>query len=305
MLHSFAMTAVAIVARAKFARGALRTLGVVGLSGIFGLAFAGADSSPASKTRDSSGRRTEARLDLGHGVAMDFVLIPAGSFVMGSPEEAGDGDESPPHKVTLTEPFYLGKYEVTQQQWETVMGANPSRFKGAKLPVESVSWNDCQRFLAALQLSHTGRQFSLPTEAQWEYACRAGTMTRWSFGNDEALLNDYAWWQGNSGGVTHPVGEKKPNAWGLYDMHGNVGEWTADWYAKHAYDRGDVTDPHQAAMSGHSPVWRGGAWGDNPNFLRSAARNVNGVDQGHHGLGFRCVMRAIAASAASPRSLSS
>jgi formylglycine-generating enzyme required for sulfatase activity len=232
-------------------------------------------------------------IDLGHGVTMDFVLIRPGSFVMGSAAESGDEDESPAHRVTLTESFYLGKYEVTQEQWQLVTGGNPSRFKGATLPVESVSWNDCQRFLAALQ-QKTGRQFGLPTEAQWEYACRAGTTTRWSFGDDESLLDGYAWSGANSGGTTHPVGGKKPNAWGLYDMHGNVGEWTADWYAKHGYERGEVTDPHQPPSPGHSPIWRGGAWGDNSDYLRCAYRNVNGADNAHHGIGLRCVMRPTA-----------
>ena len=294
MGHFIAMMSFAIATRAKAARLALPAFMAVAL----GTAFVPAIAS------DSLRQQPEAKIDLGRGVSMDFVLIPAGSFVMGSPEEIGEGDESPAHKVTLTESFYLGKYEVTQEQWETVMGNNPSRFKGAKRPVESVSWNDCQKFLAALQRS-TGRQFSLPTEAQWEYACRAGTKTQWSCGNDEALLNEYAWSGANTGGTTHAVGEKKPNAWGLYDMLGNVGEWTADWYAKHAYDRGDVTDPHQPATPGHSPVWRGGAWGDNASFLRSAARNVNGVDQGHHGIGFRCVMRAPTAATSNAKSFSS
>src|SRR4051812_25966856 len=153
--------------------------------------------------------------DLGEGVTMDFVLIPAGSFIMGSDENTGDGDESPQHKVTLTSPFYLGKFEVTQGQWTAVMGNNPSEFKDAKRPVDNVSWNDCQDFLTKLS-AKTGRKFALPTEAQWEYACRAGTTSTWSFGEREGDAVDYGWLEPNSGGASHPVGEKKPNAWGLH-----------------------------------------------------------------------------------------
>jgi len=220
---------------------------------------------------------------------MEFVLIRPGSFLMGSPEEAGDGDESPVHTVTISRPFYLGRYEVTQEQWQEVMGSNPSRFKGPRLPVESVSWNGCQVFLQKLE-EKTGRKFALPTEAQWEYACRAGTTTRWSFGDDDAAINDYAWNGAKSGGTTHPVGEKKPNPWGLYDMHGNVWEWCADRYTKHTYSNGVTTDPVGPTLADNSPVCRGGAWGDVPDYLRCAYRNCLGAAQGHHGIGLRCVL---------------
>jgi formylglycine-generating enzyme required for sulfatase activity len=224
-------------------------------------------------------------------VTMDFILIHPGSFVMGSDENVGAGDESPQHKVTLTKPFYLGKYEVTQEQWAAVMNNDPSRCKGKTLPVDSVTWNDCQRFLAKVT-AMTGRVFSLPSEGQWEFACRAGTRTSWSCGDDEAALGDYAWLGINSAGVTHPVGTKAPNSWGLYDMHGNVGEWCADYYDKHGYSPDDVTDPTpHPSSAGHSPNWRGGAWGDPPDYLRSAYRNVNGPDNRHPGIGFRCAMQ--------------
>jgi formylglycine-generating enzyme required for sulfatase activity len=236
-------------------------------------------------------------MDLGGGVKMEFVLIQPGSFLMGTDEDSGDGDEAPVHKVTITKPFYLGRCEVTQEQWKKIMGGNPSHFKGAKLPVETVSWNDCRCFLAKLG-EKTGRKFALPTEAQWEFACRAGTTNRWSFGGSDAGMGDYAWSGANSGGTTHPVGEKKPNAWGLYDMHGNVGEWCADWYAKHAYPKGDVTDPVRAGpVPDSGPVWRGGAWGDNSDYLRCAYRNCNGPDGSHYGIGLRCVMLPDEASA--------
>lgn len=227
-------------------------------------------------------------VDLSGGVQMEFVLIPAGSFLMGSEENMGDGDESPVHRVTITQPFYFGACEVTQEQWEKIMGANPSGFQGAKLPVETVSWHDCQRFLARLG-AKTGRKFALPTEAQWEYACRAGTAAPWNFGGSESLVKDHAWMGENSEGATHPVGTKTPNAWGLHDLHGNVGEWCADWYAKHAYAAGEIKDPRGPA-TGESRVVRGGGWGEDADHVRCAVRNCNGPDGATRGTGLRCVL---------------
>ena len=134
-------------------------------------------------------------------------------------------DEKPQHRVRITKPFYLGKYLVTQEQWEAVMGSNPSQLKGPKNPVEKVSWEDCQQFLGKLNAKSAvgGGKFQLPSEAQWEYACRAGSTTKYCFGDDESKLGEYAWYNAKSGNT--PVGEKKPNAWGLYDMHGNIWEW--------------------------------------------------------------------------------
>jgi formylglycine-generating enzyme required for sulfatase activity len=235
-------------------------------------------------------------IDVG-GVPMEFVLVRAGSFLMGSAESVGVDDESPARRVTITRDFYLGKFEVTQAQWEKVMATNPSRFRGSNRPVETVSWNDCQIFLAKLAAA-TGRRFALPTEAQWEFACRAGTTSRWSFGDEESQLSDYAWSGVNAGGETHPVGTRRPNPAGLYDMHGNVGEWTADGYEKHLAFRGATVDPQQPLSAGHSPVWRGGAWGDNPDFLRSGYRNVSGVDTAQAGIGLRCVLLATETAAA-------
>lgn len=226
-------------------------------------------------------------LDLGAGVSIEFVLISAGSFLMGSPKQSGEGDESPRHRVTITQPFYLGKHEVTQEQWQRLMDANPSNFKGAKLPVDSVSWHDCQRFLEKLGTA-TGQVFALPTEAQWEYAARAGATTRWSFGDEPALAGRHAWFAENSRGTSHPVGTKAANAWGLHDLHGNIAEWCADWYAA-PYPRSDVVDP-RGPPAGDSRVVRGGAWGDDAIFIRSAYRNANGPDGANDGIGFRCVM---------------
>ena len=184
----------------------------------------------------------ELAVDLGGGLKMEFLLIPAGDFMMG--DESSE-DERPIHKVQITKPFYLGRDEVTQEQWQAVMGSNPSRFKGAKNPVESVSWEDCLKFLKKLNAMFVvrGGEYGLPTESQWEYACRAGTTSKWSFGDDAKSLGDYAWCAKNSGGATHPVGQKKPNAWGLHDMQGNVWEWCADWYVSDYSQKSPAEDP--------------------------------------------------------------
>jgi len=138
--------------------------------------------------------------------------------------------EQPPHRVQIEHPFYIGTTEVTQGQWQAVMGNNPSNFKGEdSLPVEQVSWEDCQSFLQKLSQKE-GKEYRLPSEAEWEYACRAGSTTRYFYGDEESKLGEYAWYQDNSGNMTQPVGQKKPNAWGLYDIYGNVGEWCQDWY---------------------------------------------------------------------------
>jgi len=183
-------------------------------------------------------------LDLGGGVTWEGVLIPAGSFVMGSPPgEAKTDKESAlekQHKVTLTEPFYMGKFELTQAQYEKVMGANPSTTKGESLPVHNLPWQDAQDFCAKLgKICH--RVVELPTEAQWEYACRAGTTTAYCSGNQIADLNKVGWHGGNSGGKPHPCGELAPNAWGVYDMHGNIREFVRDLFVEAPL--GDATDP--------------------------------------------------------------
>ncbi len=256
------------------------------VGGALGVAAAPTDrSAPAAPPLSPPELET---IELGNGITMEFVRVAPGTFQMGSPDEAaGASDETPCHKVTLTQPFLFGKCEVTQEQWSQIMGRNPSRFKGKKLPVDTVSWQDCQQFLAKLGEA-SGRTFALPTEAQWEYACRADTATAWNSG-EEATVPGSAWCDGNSDGRTHPVGGKKPNAWGLHDLHGNVGEWCSDWYGIH-YSPGDAIDP-QGPPGGDSKVVRGGAWGDNPSLLRSASRNANGPDGANHGIGFRCVLK--------------
>ncbi len=215
--------------------------------------------------------------DLGKGVKLELVRIPAGSFVMSSSQgEDGHRDNENQVRITISKPFYLGKYEVTQAQWQAVMGNNPSKFKGNKLPVENVSWNDAMAFCAKLTERERAAKripenmkYTLPTEAQWEYACRAETKTRFCTGNSDENLSRAAWWRGNANGSTHPIAEKTPNAWGLYDMHGNVWEWCADWYGQNLRDG---TDPAGAA-SGSLRVVRGGAWDCSAVFCRSAVRS--------------------------------
>ena len=182
-------------------------------------------------------------------------------------------DEMPAHQVRLSA-FSIGKHEVTQAQWMSVMGGkNPSSFKGDDLPVEQVSWNDAVEFCKQLS-AKTGYNFRLPTEAEWEYACRAGTNTEYSFGDDEKQLGEYAWYNGNSGDKTHPVGTRKQNPFGLFDMHGNVWEWCSDWYGENYYNQlskqGVAVNP-QGPATGKQRVVRGGSWGSFVN-LRSAYR---------------------------------
>jgi formylglycine-generating enzyme required for sulfatase activity len=154
-----------------------------------------------------------------NSISMKLVWIAPGEFKMGSND--GEDFEKPLHTVKITKGFYMGAFEVTQGQYQQVMGTNPSYFKGANLPVEQVSWDDAVEFCKKLSQKE-GKTYRLPTEAEWEYACRAGTTTKFSFGDDESQLGEYAWYGKNSGMKTHPVGKKKPNAWGLFDMHGNV-----------------------------------------------------------------------------------
>ena len=238
----------------------------------------------------------EISVDLGNGVKLEMVLIPAGEFLMGSPDSDKDArdDEKPQHRVRITKPFYLGKYLVTQEQWEAVMGNNPSYFKGPKNPVEQVSWDDCQKFLEKVNAkvgTQKGGKFALPTEAQWEYACRAGSTTKYYFGDDKAQLGNYAWYDGNSDHKTHPVGEKKPNAWGLYDMHGNVAEWCQDSY-RNAYDAWSPTDDPTGPATNSFRVFRDGGWNSVARLCRSADHHGDSPGDGFNGLGFRVLVPA-------------
>ena len=177
--------------------------------------------------------------------------------------------------MRITKPFYLGKYLVTQEQWEAVMRDNPSCFEGPKNPVDSVSWNDCQQFLGKLNAKSAagGGKFQLPSEAQWEYACRAGSTTRYCFGDDESKLGEYAWYEANSGNTTHPVGGKKPNAWGLYDMHGNGWEWCDDRGRAQSRVLRKLTNRRsEGAYQRLVLALRGGGWNYPAEDCRSASR---------------------------------
>ena len=212
----------------------------------------------------------------------EMVVIPAGSFVMGSDKRA---NEQPMHSVKLRS-FLIGKTEVTQEQWEQVMGNNPSQNKGRTLPLERVSWDDIQRFI--VKFNHkTGQKYRLPSEAEWEYAARAGSTNEWSFGDDVSKLGNYAWYGVNSGGKTQVVGQKLPNAFGLFDMHGNVWEWTQDcWHENYV---GAPTDGNSwvTSCSGSSRVLRGGCWDSYPACVRSTIRNWYGPDIRDSSIGFR------------------
>jgi formylglycine-generating enzyme required for sulfatase activity len=199
------------------------------------------------------------------GVKMEMIWCGPGTFMMGSPAtEAGRFDDEAIHPVKLTKGFWLGKYEVTQAQWESVTGENRSRFKGPERPVDSVSWDDCQRFIRKANVA-LGGVARLPTEAEWEYACRAGSGAAIA-GNGH--LGDMAWYDGNSDSQTHPVGKNQANDWGFYDMHGNVLEWCHDWFAK---TEGQAVDP-KGPPNGSFKVLRGGCWFFYERDCRSAYR---------------------------------
>ena len=217
-----------------------------------------------------------------NGVEFAFRYCPPGTFMMGSPSsDEGRYSNETQHQVTLTKGFWMMETEVTQKQWKAVMGTNPSKFKGDDLPVEQVSWNDCQEFCK--KCTKLGLPVQLPTEAQWEYACRAGTTGAYA-GN----LDEMAWYnESYAKGSTHPVGTKKPNAWGLYDMHGNVWEWCQDRYDRD-YPSGSVTDP-VGPKSGSARVDRGGGWNSIAGYCRSAGRSSDSPEYRGYSLGFRCV----------------
>ena len=244
------------------------------------------------QARAETERLAQLPREIQNSIGMELVLLEAGPFEMGSPagESGRDADEGPVHEVTISQPFYLGKYEVTQAQWQAVMGDNPS-FRsrcGHNCPVEFVSWADVQMFIAALNRREGVRTYRLPTEAEWEYAARAGTQTAYHFGNTAGELARYAWYDKRgfiTGKGPRPVGRGRPNAWGLYDMHGNVWEWVADWYGPYA--AGPVTDP-RGPSTGARRVYRGGSWSSDARDCRAASRILNTQGLRRYGdLGFR------------------
>ncbi len=225
------------------------------------------------------GTRLAPRLT--NSVGMEFVLIPAGTFTMGAIDSYPD--EQPIRTVHISQPFYLGKYEVTQAQWEAVMGYNPSAWRGQRnLPVEQVSWEDVQEFLRRLNAEEGVARYRLPTEAEWEYAARAGTTTAYSFGSDVSH-------GGNAAHMSHPVGQLKPNAWGLHDMHGNVWEWVHDWYE--TYPTGAMADLQGPAF-GVSRVFRGGGRSNVAWRCRSSSRGYSPPESRLDAVGFR-VLRTV------------
>jgi|GEM_PF-3511789 len=262
---------------------------------------AATDTSPANKTPSStlSSPRT-----ISNGYGIEFVLIPPGNFMMGSTN--GKADEKPVHQVTISYSFYLGRHEVTQAQWQSVMADNPSYFKecGGNCPVESVSWNDVQDFVNKLNEANDGFKYRLPSEAEWEYAYRGGSKADYY-----AQVFEIGWYADNSGKKTHPVGKNRPNAFGLYDMPGNVWEWCGDWYHP-SYD-GAPTDGSAWERGGDQQlrVVRGGSWNDDASFLRSAHRYQVTADLRSvvpAGFGFRVVAVARTStnsSSTSPTSL--
>ena len=287
-----------------------RLLGILLVLGVMGCDSSNKDGStakngstaktPTAKTPDAATVKkhmTPEQLALGdplvNSIGMVLVPIPAGEFMMGDPTNP----THPTHPVTLTKPFHLGAFEVTQEQYEKVMGKNPSRFKGTNNPVEKVSWDDaaefCRRLSELPEEKAAGHVYRLPTEAEWEYACRAGTTTAYSFGDDESQLGQYAWFGKNSGYATHPVGEKKPNPWGLYDMHGNVWEWCQDWYDD--YPSEPVTDP-TGPTTGSARVFRGGDLLFGAAYCRVARRRTLAPTLRSNDLGFRLALSPLGVS---------
>ncbi len=244
-------------------------------------------------------------IPLSDTVSLDMIWVEPGTFLMGSPEdELGRANDETQYEVTLTKGYWLGKFEVTQAQYEAVMGKNPSNWKGADLPVEKVTWNDAMEFCAILTASEKaagrlpeGYEYTLPTEAQWEYACRAGTTTALNSGKDLSdqeqcpEMDEVGWYKYNCDDKTHPVGQKLPNAWGLYDMHGNVREWCLDWY-KYAYPTSAVTDP-TGPETGTFRVIRGGGWSSEASRCRSAYRSNSFPDGKSNIYGFRVALTPV------------
>jgi len=239
---------------------------------------------------------------------IEMVYIPAGQFVMGS--NRGGEDERPARQVRVSA-FYMDRFEVTQKAYKALMGTEIAKFKGPDRPVERISWSGAVRYCNMRSLreglepcydagtfacNFAANGYRLPTEAQWEYACRAGTATAYGFGNDPRRLTHHAWFKANAGRQTQPVGAKRPNPWGLHDMHGNVAEWCNDFYSEDGYPPGQPTDPRGPA-TGSERVLRGGSWRSDSDRCRSAARDseqpgLTDACFGYEAYGFRCVRRA-------------
>lgn len=270
------------------------------LTFIFPIILNGAELNDKKKIINKSNVQKE-EIQIIPSLGYKMVYIKPGSFIMGTPstEDFVKGyysDDEVQHKVTLTKGFYMGVVEITQIQWNKIMKEKEALFEecGGDCPIEGVSWDMVQKFINKLNETEKANKYRLPTEAEWEYACRAGTKERFFFGNDEKLIDEYAWHIGNSGKMPHPVGQKKPNAWGLYDMYGNVYEWCED---KCDWDKGQViTDTYKDGVinplgkKGTYRIIRGGCWGGDPHSLRSAVRLADPHDIASNTVGFRLVM---------------
>jgi formylglycine-generating enzyme required for sulfatase activity len=278
---------------------ALLLLGIIVL-------FEGCSRKAPNEKSSESKSESETKIESGNSM----VLLPGGTFIMGYEDEI----DSPPHEVTVSA-FYIDTHLVTQEQYEKLMGENPSRWKGKTNPVEQMRWSDAVKYcnarseaegiepcydLNTWKCDFTANGYRLPTEAEWEYACRAGTTTAYSFGDDVSKLKAYAWFEDNSGGKPRPVGQKAANPWGLYDMHGNVWEWCNDFYKVDYYQEGPKENP-RGPQTGEAKVLRGGAWKFSAETCRSGYRyNENpgyaDVCFGYDIYGFRCVRNAGAAA---------
>lgn len=245
-----------------------------------------ATSSSNSSSSNRAGGQNQTKKRVINQAICDMVLVSGGTFTMGGTSEQGGyviNDEKPTHQVTLTS-FYISKYEVTQELWIAVMGSNPSHFKSdLKRPVECVTWEDCQKFITKLN-NLTGKEFRLPTEAEWEYSARGGNKSNGYMYAGSDNPNVVAWNSDNSGRKTHPVGTKSPNELGLYDMSGNVWEWCQDW--KDYYSSDPQTNP-AGPSTGYCRVFRGGAWNHRPTSARVSSRYEFGPTESYNGLGFR------------------
>ena len=247
---------------------------------------AAAKTHSSGKPRSATAGMSQAQKDrIIQNLINNMVYIQGGTFMMGATSEQGwdaDGDEKPAHQVTLSA-FSIGQYEVTQEEWQAVMGSNPSDFKGAKRPVDNVSWNDCQEFIRKLN-AMTGRRFRLPTEAEWEYAARGGNRSQGYKYSGSNNLNSVAWYWDNSSETTHDVGQKSPNELGIYDMSGNVWEWCSDWYGN--YSSSSQTNP-TGSYSGSSRGNLGGSWNYFARGCRVSDRSLSTPDYRSSILGFR------------------
>ena len=225
-----------------------------------------------------------------NSLGMEFIQIQAGSFKMGGDKnrEQAEDHENPIHNVSFSESIMMGKYAVTQAQWRAVMNHNPSDFKDDLRPVETVSWHDVQDFIDALNKLENTENYRLPTEAEWEYAARAGSESAYAFGSEAVRLGEFAWYEKNAQHQTHPVGQLAPNDWGLYDMHGNVHEWCQDWFDREYYSQSPSHAPAGPAK-GLAKSLRGGDWGSEGWYCRCASRSLSSADRRSNRVGFRLV----------------